>query len=181
MTRRTIIFLAILATGLSAAAGSGESGKEVGLRLLLSEVQPGALASQHYCILVFDDHHYHAEKANHKLGKDRDRIVYEGKLSEADWTALVGILESKELRELEVPPRMVPLAIQNTHPYTISVARPNGFQNMEFLTKESLKPYESQVKPLLQWWKASRGKMAVSAMPPDSRCSLDSTDAIISN
>jgi len=58
---------------------------------------------------------------------------------------------------------------------TISVAREAKYQNMEFLDNKSRKPYESQLKPLLGWWKAFRGgHMAESSAPPDSRCSLNS-------
>ena len=103
-------------------------------------------------MLVFDDRHFHYEKANRHLGKDLERKVYEGQLSDADWATLTGILDTKEFRELNVPPSTPPLVVQESHPYTISVAREDRFQNMEFLTKESLKPYEGQIRPLLKWW-----------------------------
>src|SRR6266496_6758915 len=105
------------------------------------------------------------------------RRVYEGQLSEADWSALGGILDSKEFRELKVPASVAPLVVENSHPYTISVARDKGFQNMEFLNNHSRKPYESQLKPLLQWWKSLRSAhLPESNASPDSRCSLDSTN-----
>jgi hypothetical protein len=181
LTRPVTILYIVLGIGLVANAGSSEPAKST-LRLMLSEVQPGTMATEQYCMLVFADRRFHAEKANRKMGKDRERKVYEGQLSEADWTALGGILDSKKFREVKVPPSMAPLVIQDSHPYTISVAREKGFQNMEFLNKKSLEPYESQLKPLLQWWKSLRNaNMPASKAPPDSRCSLDNTDAIISN
>lgn len=182
MTRLMTTLYIVLGIGLAATAGANESATGASLRLLLSEVQPGALATQQYCMLVFEDRHFHAEKANRKLGKDRERKVYEGQLSDPDWNALVGILDAKEFRDLVVPPSMPSLVIHDSHPYTISVAREKRFQNMEFLTKESLKPYESQLKPLLQWWKSSRSvPMPESTAPPDSRCALNSSDAVFSN
>ena len=181
MTRPVTILYIVLGIGLASHAGSSEPAKST-LRLMLSEVQPGTMATEQYCMLVFADRHFHAEKANRKMGKDRERKVYEGELSEADWSALGGILDSKEFREVKVPPTMAPLVIQDSHPYTISVAREKGFQNMEFLNKKSLEPYESQLKPLLQWWKSLRNaNMPASKAPPDNRCSLDSTNAIFSN
>jgi hypothetical protein len=181
MTRPMTILCVVLGIGLAASAGPNEPAKSAALRLLLSEVQPGSMATEQYCMLVFADRHFHAEKANRKTGKDRDRKVYEGQLSEADWNALGGILDNKEFRELNVPPSVSPLVVENSHPYTISVAREKGFQNMEFLNNKSRKPYESQLKPLLQWWKSLRSAhMLESKAPPDSRCSLDSTHAIFS-
>jgi hypothetical protein len=152
------------------------------LRLLLSEVQPDALGSDQYCMLVFDDHRFHAEKARRTRGKDQERKVYEGQLSDADWEALTTIVDAKQFRELRVPPSTRALVVPDSHPYTISVRRPSGFQNMEFLTKASLKPYESELKPLLQWWKRLRNlHKTESNAPADSRCSLSDSDGIFSN
>jgi hypothetical protein len=183
MKSRMIILSVVLGIGLLANAGSREPAKSAALRLLLSEVQPGALASEQYCMLVFDDHRFHAERAQRNQGgRDRKRKIYEGQLSDSDWSALTAILDSKQFRELRVPRSGPALVVHDVHPYTISVARQNGFQNMEFLSKESLKPYESEVKPLLQWWKSSRGAlMRESEAPADSRCSLNNTDAVFNN
>ena len=181
MTRPMTIFCVVLGISLAANAGPNEAAKGAALRLFLSEVQTGTMATEQYCMLVFVDHHFHAEKANRKMGRDRVRRVYEGQLSEADWSALGGILDSKEFRELKVPASVAPLVVENSHPYTISVARDKGFQNMEFLNNHSRKPYESQLKPLLQWWKSLRSAhLPESNASPDSRCSLDSTNAIFS-
>jgi hypothetical protein len=53
---------------------------------------------------------------------------------------------------------------------------------MEFLNKESLKPYESELKPLLRWWKSARDMhIPESKTDADSRCSLNDADAIFNN
>jgi len=53
---------------------------------------------------------------------------------------------------------------------------------MEFLDNKSRKPYEEQLKPLLQWWKAFRGsRLTESTVPADPRCALDSSHAVFSN
>jgi hypothetical protein len=182
MTRPITLLFVVLGIGLAASAVSKESAKNAALRLLLSEVQPGSMATEQYCMLVFDDRRFHAENAQLKMGKDQKRKVFEGQLSDLDWNALIGIIDSKEFREIEVPPSPPSLMVHDSHPYTISVARDNRFQNMEFLTKESLRPYESRVKPLLKWWKTSRGAhMLESEAPPDSRCSLNSGNAVFNN
>ena len=173
----------LLAVGLVAIASSDQANRNsTPLRLLISEVQPGMSASQQYCMLVFDDHTFHAEKAHRIRGKDEERKVYEGRLSDADWNALTEILEAQNFRELRIPPSRPTLVVEDSHPYTISVARQNGFQNMEFLTKESLKPYESELKPLLRWWKSARDvRTLASNAVLDSRCSLTDTNGIFTN
>lgn len=165
-----------------ASPAAAEAVNSAALRLVLSEVQPGAMATEHYCMLVFNDHHFHAEKASRRMGKDRDRKVYEGQLSDSDWNALTAILDAKQFRELRIPPSAPTLIVHDPHPYTISVARENGFQNMEFLNKESLKPYESELKPLLRWWNSSRSAhLPPSDVPPDSRCSLTDANGVFIN
>jgi len=139
------------------------------------------MSAPQYCTLVFNDRHFHTEKADVKQGRDSDRKVYEGQLSDTDWNALVGIIDSVAFRDLKVPGTVPPPVMQDTHPYTISVARDHNFQNMEFLDNKSLKPYESQVKPLLQWWKSFRGQRTPeSSAYADARCALDKTHAIFS-
>jgi len=181
MTRQ-ITILCWLGFGLVVAAvGQNESAKGAGVRLQLNEVQAGSMAAEQYCTVVFADRHFHSEKANRSRGKDTDRKVYEGVLSDADWNALGGIIDSDGFRALDVPLTVPPLIIQDPHTVTISVARGAQFQNMEFLDNKSRKPYDSQLKPLLQWWKSFRGEhRAESTSAPDARCSLDSTHAVFS-
>ena len=144
------------------------------LRLLLAEIQPGAMASEQYCLLVFADRQFHAEKAVHKAGGVQDRKVYEGELQETEWSALGGIIDSEEFRNINILRNAMPPVIQDAHIYSISVARESAFQNMEFMDNKSRKPYESQLKPLFLWWKSIRGRrMTESAALPDSRCSTE--------
>lgn len=176
------IFSVLLGISLAAHAGSDSQAKGAALRLLMSEVQPGLLDSEQYCMLVFDDHHFHAEKAHLMHGKDRDRKVYEGRLSDTDWKELIAILDAKEFRDLYVRPSGPALVVQDLHPYTISVGRGNGYQNMEFLTTQSIKPYKAELRPLLQWWKSSRNPhLPASAAAVDSRCALSGGNPIFSN
>ena|SRR5436309_2831162 len=187
MSRGRLIFCILLATVLSSSGQVLSSNnqqretKEPPLRLLLSEVQSGALSSEHYCMLVFADHSFHAERASRNAGKDRERSVYEGTLSDADWNVLDGILESDGFRKLNVSSGYVPLAVQDAHFYAVSVKREREFQNMEFMNDHSRKPYDSQLKPLFHWWKSVRGKrMAPSEDPADHRCALDSSHGVFS-
>lgn len=180
--KRSVALLAFLfGLGLAAIPGSAQTAKPPALRLLLNEVQPGSMSTEQYCALVFDDRRFHLEKATLHHGKESERKVSEGELSEPDWNALGGILDGKEFRELKVRPQVAPLVMQDSHPYNISVARDGKFENMEFLDAKSLRPYEPQIKPLLQWWKSLRGRrMPESNAPADGRCALDNTHAIVS-
>ncbi|MGA3195109.1 MAG: hypothetical protein ABSD39_08905 [Terriglobales bacterium] len=170
----------VLGTALSVHGQVGAKG-EAQLRLALSEVQPGSMSSQHYCMLVFADRRFHEEKAIRGSGQAWEGTVYEGNLSDTEWNALDGILESQSFRSLNVRPGYVPLTIQNAHSFTISVRRQTEFQNMEFLDDSSRKPYDSQLKPLFQWWKSARSKrLTPSDAPADARCKLDSSGGVFS-
>jgi hypothetical protein len=176
---RPIAFVFLLGLRLAVTTVSGQAPAKAPLKIFLNEVQPGVMSAPQYCTLVLKDRHFHFEKADIKRGRDVDRKVYEGQLSDADWNTLVAIIDGKEFRDLKVPQTVPPLVMQDTHPYTISIARDKDFQNMEFLDNKSLKPYESQVKPLLQWWKSFRGRhRPESSSPPDARCALDSTHSV---
>ena len=181
MIRSKALLSGMLGVGVMFLLGAGESPKGEALRLLFSEVQVGSLASEQYCVLIFQDRHFHYEKASRKSGQDRERKVYEGELSQTDWNALNAILDNSELKDLNVPQQVPPAFVPDSHPFTIGVARGAKFQNMEFLTDNGRKPYQSQLKPLFRWWKSFRGShMAESKAPSDARCSLDNSHPVFS-
>lgn len=157
---------------LSAPALATAQTTSLPFRLFLSEVRPGAMATEQRCVLVFPDRRFHREVADGHRGREIARRVYEGEFSEAEWNELTGILERKEFRELRVPRGFDSFVVQDSHVYTISVAREGDFQNMEFLTDKSRKPYDSQLKPLLEWWKSFNHRhMDESHAAPNSQCS----------
>jgi hypothetical protein len=173
------LFAFLFTMGFAALAASAQQPAHASIKLFLNEVQPGQLTASQYCTLVFTDHHFHSEKADIKHGQDSSRKIYEGQLSDNEWNSLVAIIDSPGFRDLKVPRTVPPLVMQDTHPYTIAVARDKDFQNMEFLDGKSLKPYEPQIKPLLQWWKPVRGRrMPESSASPSPQCSLDSNHAV---
>ena len=179
--RATVALCIVIGIGTGSAVSADSPANPAPLRLVLSEVQAGSMASEQYCVLVFSDRRFHFEKASRKTGVDRIRKVYEGEFSEADWKSLEGILDSKDFRDLNVPQAVAPLILEDAHTFTISVARDANFQNMEFLDNKSRKPYEAQLKPLLGWWKNVRGsRMTESKAAPDPRCALDSTRPVFS-
>jgi hypothetical protein len=173
-----VLGLGLISTwGFSQAPSASSAAK---ISIFISEIQPGALSTAQYCTLVYTDHHFHSEKAIRHHGQDTERKVYQGELSEAEWNSLTAIIDNKDFRELSPPQTVPPLVMQDTHPFTISVLRDSKYQNMEFLDSKSLKPYQSQIKPLLQWWKTFRSQRTPeSNAPADKTCALDSTHAVI--
>ena len=172
---RPLAFFFVLALGL----GNAEQAAHAPLKLFLNEVQPGNMSAPQFCTLVYADRRFHTEKADIKRGKDVDRKIYEGQISDNDWNALIAIVDGQQFRDLKVPRTVPPLVMLDAHPYTISVARDHDFQNMEFLDAKALKPYESQVKPLLQWWKSFRGRRTPESNgSADPQCALDSSHAV---
>lgn len=158
---------------------AGSVGETARVRLFLAEIEAGTMQSQQYCGVIFEDRRFHYEKASRRNGRDIRRKIYEGDLSESDWNTLTETLDNKELRGINVLREVPPLVIQDSHPYMISIARENRFQNIEFLDNRALKPYEPQLKPLLRWWKAFRkSPMVESNAAPDARCSTDNTHAV---
>jgi hypothetical protein len=181
MKRLAFLLSALVLLPLSTLAGSDAASDPKSIRLMISEVQPGSMSADQYCTLVYADRRFHSEKASRHHGQDVERKVFEGQLSEEQWTSLSGILEAKDLRELKVPLTVPPLVMQDTHPYAISIARDGNYQNFEFIDSKSLKPYQGQMKPLLQWWKSLRAQRTpVSSAPASERCSLDSSHAVFS-
>lgn len=149
-------------------------------RLLISEVQPGSLAEEQRCTLIFPDHRFHHEVAARKRGRDITRKVYEGMLSTAEWDTVSEALERKDFRDLSVPATVAPLVMQDLHMYTIIVARDGNYQNMEFLNDKSRKAYDFQLRPLLQWWKAFCAfRRQASEASPNSRCLLNENNGMI--
>src|SRR5712671_577077 len=119
---RPIAFLLVL--GLTATAGSAQAPTSAPLKIFLNEVQPGVMSAPQYCTLVFANRRFHSEKADIKQGRDTDRKIYEGQLSDNDWNALVAVIDSPGFRDLKVPqtvrrwsckiPTLTPSALRET-------------------------------------------------------------------
>src|SRR5215469_7127196 len=109
MIRYSSMILALLTVTLAFLAGAEEPPQASVLRLLFSEVQAGAMASEQYCALVFVDRRFHYEKASRNVGRDREREIYEGQLSQTDFDTLMSILDSKDFRDLNVPQEAAPV------------------------------------------------------------------------
>ena len=89
------ILSVVLGIGLLANAGPNEAAKAPALRLLLSEVQPGSMASEHYCMLVFDNHRFHAERAQSR-GKTRSGTTTKFDRTRVDWQAEIDLCACRD-------------------------------------------------------------------------------------
>src|SRR5258708_5106669 len=118
---RTIAFLLVL--GLTAPAGSGQAPANAPLKMFLNQVQPVVMSAPQSSTRVRGGRRFHTEKADIKQGRAPARRIYEGQLSDSDWNALVAVSDSPGFRDLKVPQPVPPLVMQDTHPYTISIAR----------------------------------------------------------
>ncbi len=179
MPRLQSILYLVLLSALTPTLGQGQTAERLSFQLFLSELRPGTMAIKQHCALVFPDHRFHLETASIKHGRDLDRKVYEGDLSEADWRALGAILDAKELKGLKVAPALTSPVMQDVHIFNISVARDGKFQNLEFLNDKSRKPYDSELKPLLQWWKSLNHRhIPESHAPPNRQCALSNNNSL---
>jgi hypothetical protein len=181
MLRYWSILVFALGLGFTAAVSFAQTPDTKPFQLLLSEVKPGGLATDHRCTVLYSDHAFHHEVASLHHGRELDRKVYEGRLSESDWNQITAILDRKDFRDLNVPKPMAKIVMTDSHIYTISVARGAQVQNMEFLNTKSMKPYESELDPLLDWWKSfSHRSMTKSQAAPSSLCALNNEGAVFS-
>jgi hypothetical protein len=179
MPRLQWILPLILLSGLAPGMGLAQTAGGLPFQLFLSEVRPGAMATEERCTLIFPDHRFHHETASIRHGRDLERKVYEGELPEDDWRAFSAILDSKELRDLNVPRPLPAPVMQDVHILNISVAREGKFQNLEFLNDKGRKPYDSQLKPLLQWWKSFNHRpLPESHAAPNRQCSLNNNNLL---
>ncbi len=176
--RIPLLALALLSSWLVALA-SFDGPEAPRLRVLISELRPGKMSSEQRCLLVFEDHSFHHELAIRKRGRDLDRRVYTGKLSDSDWDALTSIVDRDDFRSLRPSATVPPLVIPDLHAVTIDVARGGSFQNLEFLTDKSRRPYDGQIKPLFRWWKAVTGGTMALGGTPDKRCTLANSRAVV--
>jgi len=179
MLRFRSILRLTLESWLIAAVALAQHSDGPAFRLVLTEVRPGNMATQLRCTLVLRDHHFHHETASITPNRDSERKVYEGELSDGEWSALNAILDGKSLRDLNVPRAFAPPVMQDVHILNISVGRESKFQNLEFLNDKSRKPYDSELKPLLQWWKSFNHRhMTESHAAPNSQCAPNQNNTL---
>jgi hypothetical protein len=98
------------------------------------------------CAIVRGDGLFHVEQET-----SNDLEVAEGVLSEEELAALKTVLSEKGLVALTQQAITVPLMIRESDKLQISILRPPLTQNLIFLDRESRRPFDPFLKPLLHW------------------------------
>ena len=103
-------------------------------------------SDQDVCVVVQRDGQYHLERL-HPYGIR----VFEGKLPSGDLASLESLLMKDRLLRLQQSDIDVPLITGDLDNLFVSVLRPDHWQNLEFSSAESRKPYEEFLNPILKW------------------------------
>jgi hypothetical protein len=101
-------------------------------------------SDQDVCVLVRRDGHYHLERL-HRYGIR----VFEGELPSGALGSLENLLTKDRLFQLQQSD--IPHTTADMDQLFVSVLRPAHWQNLEFDSAESRKPYEEFLNPLLKW------------------------------
>jgi hypothetical protein len=103
-------------------------------------------SDQDVCVLVRRDGQYHLERL-HRYGIR----VFEGELPNGALGSLENLLTKDRLFQLQQSDIVVPHTTGAMDQLFVSVLRPAHWQNLEFDSAESRKPYEEFLNPLLKW------------------------------
>lgn len=103
-------------------------------------------SGQDVCVLVQRDGQYHLERL-HPYGIR----VFEGNLPHGAVASLESLLIKDRLLRLQQSDIDVPLITGDLDNLFVSVVRSDHWQNLEFSSTESRKPYEEFLNPLLKW------------------------------
>ena len=103
-------------------------------------------SGQDVCVLVQRNGQYHLERL-HPYGIR----VFEGKLPNGALAALESLLMKDRLLRLQQSDIDVPLITGDLDNLFVSVLHRDHWQNLEFSSAESRKPYEEFLNPLLKW------------------------------
>jgi hypothetical protein len=112
-------------------------------------------SDQDVCVLVQRDGQYHLERL-HPYGIR----VFEGKLRNGALASLESLLMEDRLLRLQQSDIDVPLITGDLDNLFVSVLRPDHWQNLQFNSAESRKPYEEFLNPLLKWLDALQKEKA---------------------
>src|SRR5260370_8907332 len=103
-------------------------------------------SDQDVCVLVRRDGQYYLERL-HPYGIR----VFEGELPNGALGSLENLLTKDRLFQLQQSDIAVPHTTGDMDQLFVSVLRPAHWQNLEFDSAESRKPYEEFLNPLLKW------------------------------
>jgi len=163
MKQRSLCVIALILAALATSwAGDQQGVTPVTVPYLLRMEQ--LQADKDVCVLVRRDGQYHLERL-HPYGMG----VSEGKLSNGELASLETLLTKDRLFQLQQSDLAGPNAAENLDKLFVSVLRPGHWQNLEFDSARSRKPYEEFLSPLLKWLDDVQKKKAKKMTEGSSR------------
>ena len=101
---------------------------------------------ENVCMLVQQNGHYHLERII--TGRPR---VFEGTLDSSAISELQPLLNSEQLNNLKQAQIETSLASEDMDQVMVAIARPYGWQSLNFPSGKSRKPYKAAMDPLVRW------------------------------
>src|SRR5713226_1967698 len=125
---------------------------------------------ENVCMLVQQNGRYHLERII--TGRPR---VFEGTLDSSAVSELQPLLNSDQLTNLKQAQIETSLASEDMDQVLIAIARPYGWQSLNFPSGKSRKPYKAVMDPLVRWLDRNKqqqnpivGAPTVRCMPPQT-------------
>jgi hypothetical protein len=107
----------------------------------------------HTCILVQPDGHYRRERTFQGMSGGTPYVdIYMDALPDDTFKRLQAILDDTDFQKIHTPPSRGGV-IPNMDTLIVSIPREHSLQNMYFMTVNERKPYEKDLKPLMNWMK----------------------------
>jgi hypothetical protein len=107
----------------------------------------------HTCILVQPDGHYRRERTFQGMNAGTPYVdIYLDTLPDDSFKRLQAILDDPDFQKIDTPPSRGGV-IQNMDTLIVSIPREHSLQNMYFMTANERRPYERDLKPLMNWMK----------------------------
>jgi hypothetical protein len=107
----------------------------------------------HTCILVQADGHYRRERTFQGMSGGTPYVdIYIDALPDDSFKRLQAILDEADFQKINTPPSRGGV-IPNMDTLIVSIPREHSLQNMYFMTANERRPYEKDLKPLMNWMK----------------------------
>jgi hypothetical protein len=117
------------------------------------------------CMLVEQSGRFHLERV--AAGRAR---VYEGSLDSSVLNDLRPLLNSEQIVSLQQSQIETALASEEMDQILLAIARPSGWQSLNFSSAKSRKPYRASLDPLIKWLDRNKQQQnPITGMGP-SRC-----------
>jgi hypothetical protein len=156
MKRWIFVFLLTLCTSLAWPQIPTEQ------RDLLVRLERQKEPNDSSCIIVYVDGGFHSE---HEHGNRTD--VWESQFDSAQLEQVSGIVSTPEFRAIDHPHASSSLRIREYDLVSVDVGRGNDQQQIRFRDRDSRKPFDRELDPLLRWFadmqRAAAGRNTAAA------------------